>query len=302
MSTPLYHKAVLCREAVDGLNISPEGIYVDVTFGGGGHSAEILTRLGVNGKLLAFDQDPDAQKNALDDNRFTLIPQNFRHLKRALRLYGVKQVNGILADFGVSSHQFDAPERGFSFRFDADLDMRMNPDNPVNAATVLNNYEEIELRRMFSRYGELQKSGYLAKTIINIRVNKPIKTTGDFAALLEKVYSPKQLNSAKAQAFQALRIEVNDEMGALKDFLEQVAEMLIPGGRLVTITYHSLEDRMVKHLIRSGNLDDEPERDNFGNRLLPFKAISRKPIVPSDEEIEVNPRARSAKMRIAEKI
>ncbi|MCC5918783.1 MAG: 16S rRNA (cytosine(1402)-N(4))-methyltransferase RsmH [Cryomorphaceae bacterium] len=302
MDTPLYHKAVLCREAVDGLNIHPEGIYVDVTFGGGGHSAEMLSRLGPKGKLFAFDQDPDARENALNDPRFTLIAQNFRHLKRALRLHGIKKVHGILADFGVSSHQFDAAERGFSFRFDADLDMRMNPDNPVNAATILDTYEEIELRKMFSRYGELPKSGQLARTIVQQRDEKPIKSTGDLLAILEKMYAPKQRNSARAQAFQALRIEVNDEMGALAEFLEQVADQLEPGGRFVSITYHSLEDRMVKHLIRSGNLQDEPERDDFGKRLLPFLAITRKPISPSDDEIEINPRARSAKMRIAEKI
>ncbi len=302
METPQYHNAVLCNEAVDALNITPNGTYVDVTFGGGGHSAEILRRLGEGGRLFAFDQDPDAAANCPNDSRFTLIPQNFRHLQRALRLYGVKQVNGILADFGVSSHQFDAAERGFSFRFDAALDMRMNPDTPLHAAAVVNEYDTEDLKQLFSRYGELPRSGTLARVIAEEREKHPIKTTEQLAEIIDGVYGPKQRNSAKAQAFQALRIEVNDEMGALADFLEQVEAVLMPTGRLVCITYHSLEDRMVKHLIRSGNLNDEPERDEFGKRLLPYKAISRKPIVPSMQEIETNPRARSAKMRIAERV
>lgn len=302
MSKPIYHKAVLLHEAVDGLNIDPDGVYVDVTFGGGGHSREILNRLGPNGRLYAFDQDPDAAANVPDDRRFTLVPQNFRHLRRALRLFSVKKVNGILADFGVSSHQFDVPERGFSFRYDAPLDMRMNPDAPLNAAAVLNDYDESELQRIFSRYGELPRSAQLARTIGEKRAVSPLATTGQLVDIIEGVYGFKQRQSAKAQVFQALRIEVNDEMGALADFLEQLAEVLLPEGRVVCITYHSLEDRMVKHLIRSGNLDDEPLRDEFGKRLLPFKAVNRKPIVPSEEEIEENPRARSAKMRMANRI
>lgn len=302
METPQYHKAVLCNEAVDALNIRPNGTYVDVTFGGGGHSAEIRRRLGENGRLFAFDQDPEAADNCPDDSRFTLIAQNFRHLRRALRLHGVKQVDGILADFGVSSHQFDAAERGFSFRFDAALDMRMNPDIPLHAAAVVNEYDEVELKQLFSRYGELPRSGTLARIIAEERVQKPIETTGQLAEIIDRVYGPKQRNSAKAQAFQALRIEVNDEMGALADFLVKVEEVLAPTGRLVCITYHSLEDRMVKHLIRSGNLDDEPVRDDFGKRFLPYKAISRKPIIPAQDEIDINPRARSAKMRIAERV
>lgn len=302
MNTPQYHKAVLCHEAVDGLNIRPNGTYVDVTFGGGGHSAEIRQRLGKQGRLIAFDQDPEAAANQPNDSRFTLIAQNFRHLRRSLRLQGIKQVDGILADFGVSSHQFDAAERGFSFRFDAALDMRMNPDTPLHAAGVVNTYDETELKHLFSRYGELPRSGTLARVISAQRNINSIETTAQLASIIDGVYGPKQRNTAKAQAFQALRIEVNDELGALAEFLEQVEDVLLPQGRLVCITYHSLEDRMVKHLVRSGNLDDEPLRDDYGKRLLPYKAITRKPIVPSENETTENPRARSAKMRIAERV
>ncbi|TVQ78884.1 MAG: 16S rRNA (cytosine(1402)-N(4))-methyltransferase RsmH [Flavobacteriales bacterium] len=302
MSTTPYHNPVLLDESIEALNIQPNGIYVDATFGGGGHSSLILRNLGQGGRLLAFDQDPDARQNALKDSRFTLIAQNFRQLRKALRLYGVTQVDGILADFGVSSHQFDAAERGFSFRFDAELDMRMNPETPLTAAGVINQYDESELRRILSKYGEVPRAGYLAHLIAKARAEKDITSTFELLHIIEKAYSPKHLSSVKAQVFQALRIEVNDEMGALEEFLEQIASVLKPEGRFVSITYHSLEDRMVKHLIRSGNTDDEPIRDDFGKRLLPFKGISRKPIVPSDQEISINPRARSAKMRIAERL
>jgi 16S rRNA (cytosine1402-N4)-methyltransferase len=302
MSTPNYHNPVLLNESVDGLNIRPDGVYVDATFGGGGHSAIILSKLNEKGALFAFDQDLDARANALQDKRFTLIPQNFRNLKKMLRLYGVSKVDGILADFGVSSHQFDAAERGFSFRFDAKLDMRMNTASALTAETIINQYDEDDLRRILIRYGEVNKAGYVVKLLSEARKEKPITTTTELLAIIEKAFNPKQLNSAKAQVFQALRIEVNDEMGALQEFLDQVASVLQPQGRLVCISYHSLEDRMVKHLIRSGNTEDEPERDDFGKRLLPYKAITRKPIEPSQEEIEINPRARSAKLRIAERI
>lgn len=296
-----YHNPVLLQETVDGLAIRPDGVYVDVTFGGGGHSREILRRLGPEGKLFAFDQDEDAWANALDDARFTLIPENFRYLKRFLRFHGVRAVDGILADLGVSSHQFDVPERGFSTRFEAKLDMRMSQQNELDAYQVINTYDESALRSMFLLYGELKQAPAFARTIIEARSQKPIETTADLKLVLAK-YLPAHLsNKILAQIYQAIRIEVNQEMEVLKDFLTQSLEVLHPGGRLSVISYHSLEDRLVKRYIKNGMFDGEPERDFFGNYSVPFKTIG-KLIVPSAAEISTNNRARSAKLRIAEKL
>jgi len=295
-----YHNPVLLQESVDGLNIKPDGVYVDVTFGGGGHSREILSRLGPNGKLFAFDQDEDALANALQDERFTLINENFRFIKRFLRFYGVKSVDGILADLGVSSHQFDVPERGFSTRFDAELDMRMSQKNDLNAYKVVNEYDETNLRRVFFDYGELKNAPALARTIIEAREEQPIKTTDKLKEVLAKYLPERVRNKILAQIYQAIRIEVNQEMDVLKEFLEQSLEILKPNGRLSVISYHSLEDRLVKRFIKNGMFEGEPERDFFGNFSVPFKTIG-KLIVPDKEEIKLNNRARSAKLRIAEK-
>jgi 16S rRNA (cytosine1402-N4)-methyltransferase len=295
-----YHNPVLLKETVDGLNIKPDGVYVDVTFGGGGHSREIMKRLGPNGRLFAFDQDEDAQANAIDDARFTLIPENFRFLKRFLRFYGVKGVDGILADLGVSSHQFDVPERGFSTRFDAGLDMRMSQKNELNAYRVVNEYEEKDLRRMLFDYGELRNASGLAAAIVNARKEQPLKNTGDLKQVLSRFLPAHKSNKILAQIYQAIRIEVNQEMEVLKEFLQQSLEVLNPGGRLSVISYHSLEDRLVKRYIRNGMFEGEPERDMFGNFEVPFKSIE-KLIVPTEEEIAQNNRARSAKLRVAEK-
>lgn len=300
-TTMEYHNPVLLHPTVDGLNIKPDGIYVDVTFGGGGHSKEILRRLGPNGKLFAFDQDEDALANALPDERFTLINENFRFIKRFLRFYGVKGVDGILADLGVSSHQFDVPERGFSTRFDAGLDMRMSQKNDLNAYRVVNEYEEQDLRRVFFDYGELKNAPVLARTIVEARRDYPIKTTDELKDVLKKFLPEKVRNKILAQIYQAIRIEVNQEMDVLKEFIEQSLEILNPGGRLSVISYHSLEDRLVKRFIKNGMFEGEPERDFYGNYSVPFKTIG-KLIVPDDEEIKINNRARSAKLRIAEKI
>jgi len=296
-----YHNPVLLQASVDGLNIKPDGIYVDVTFGGGGHSKEILRRLGPNGKLFAFDQDEDALANALPDERFTLINENFRFIKRFLRFYGVKGVDGILADLGVSSHQFDVPERGFSTRFDAGLDMRMSQKNDLNAYRVVNEYDDANLRRVFLDYGELKNAPALSRTIIEAREHHPIKTTDELKDVLAKYLPERVRNKILAQIYQAIRIEVNQEMDVLKEFLEQSLEVLNPGGRLSVISYHSLEDRLVKRFIKNGMFEGEPERDFFGNFSVPFKTIG-KLIVPDKEEIKINNRARSAKLRIAEKI
>ena len=295
-----YHNPVLLKETVDGLNIKPDGVYVDVTFGGGGHSAEILRRLGPDGKLFAFDQDEDALANALPDERFTLINENFRFIKRFLRFYGVKGVDGILADLGVSSHQFDVAERGFSTRFDAELDMRMSQKNDLSAYRVVNEYDDANLRRVFWDYGELKNAPALSRTIIEAREKYPIKTTDELKLILAKYLPEKVRNKVLAQIYQAIRIEVNQEMDVLKEFLEQSLEILNPEGRLSVISYHSLEDRLVKRFIKNGMFEGEPERDFFGNFSVPFKTIG-KLVVPSDEEIKSNNRARSAKLRIAEK-
>lgn len=296
-----YHNPVLLKETVDGLNIKPDGVYVDVTFGGGGHSREIMKRLGPNGKLFAFDQDEDAQANVIDDERFTLIPENFRFLKRYLRFYGVKEVDGILGDFGVSSHQFDVAERGFSTRFDAGLDMRMSKKNDLDAYKVVNEYDEKELKRVFFDYGELKNASALAYTIVNARKDKPVANTGELKQVLAKFLPAHKSNKILAQIYQAIRIEVNQEMEVLKEFLEQTVEVLKPGGRLSVISYHSLEDRLVKRYVRNGMFEGEPERDMFGRFEVPFKIIE-KLIVPTEEEIAVNNRARSAKLRVAEKL
>ncbi len=295
-----YHNPVLLQASVDGLNIKPDGIYVDVTFGGGGHSKEILSRLGPNGKLFAFDQDEDALANALQDERFTLINENFRFIKRFLRFYGVKSVDGILADLGVSSHQFDVAERGFSTRFDAGLDMRMSQKNDLNAYRVVNEYDESNLKRVFLDYGELKNAPALARTIVEARERQFIKTTDELKEVLAKYLPERVRNKILAQIYQAIRIEVNQEMDVLKEFLEQSLEILNPEGRLSVISYHSLEDRLVKRFIKNGMFEGEPERDFFGNFSVPFKTIG-KLIVPDNAEIKINNRARSAKLRIAEK-
>src|SRR5574343_397563 len=296
-----YHNPVLLHETVDGLNIKPDGIYVDVTFGGGGHSKEILRRLGPDGKLFGFDQDEDAWNNALSDERFTLVQENFRYIKRFLRFHGVKSVDGILADLGVSSHQFDVPERGFSTRFDADLDMRMSKRNELDAYKVINEYDENNLKRVFLDYGELKVAPALARTIVEAREKKDIKTTEELKTVLAKYLPEKVKNKVLAQIYQAIRIEVNQEMEVLKEFLEQSREILKPNGRLSVISYHSLEDRLVKRFVKNGMFEGEPERDFFGNFEVPFKTIG-KLIVPTEEEIAINNRARSAKLRVAEKI
>ena len=299
MTTMEYHNPVLLQETVDGLNVNPDGVYVDVTFGGGGHSREILKRLGPKGKLFGFDQDEDAQANVFDDERFVLIPENFRYIKRFIRFYGVKKVDGILADLGVSSHQFDVPERGFSTRFEADLDMRMSKKNDLNAFKVVNHYDEANLRRVFLDYGELKIAPALAKTILEARESKPIQTTEELKQVLNK-YLPEQFkNKILAQIYQAIRIEVNQEMEVLKEFLEQSLEILKPEGRLSVISYHSLEDRLVKRFMKNGLFEGEPERDFFGNFSVPFKLIG-KMIIPSEAEIKINNRAKAdgKKMRM----
>jgi 16S rRNA (cytosine1402-N4)-methyltransferase len=295
-----YHNPVLLNASVDGLNIKPDGVYIDVTFGGGGHSKEILSRLGPEGKLFAFDQDEDALANVLPDERFVLINENFRHIKRFLRFSGVKSVDGILADLGVSSHQFDVPERGFSTRFDAELDMRMSQKNDLNANRVVNEYDEANLKRVFLDYGELKNAPLLARTIVESREQQPLTTTDELKEVLAKSLPERVRNKILAQIYQAIRIEVNQEMDALKEFLEQSLEILNPGGRLSVISYHSLEDRLVKRFMKNGMFEGEPERDFFGNFSVPFKTVG-KLIVPDKEEIKLNNRARSAKLRIAEK-
>lgn len=296
-----YHNPVLLKETVEGLNIKKDGVYVDVTFGGGGHSREILKHLGDKGKLIAFDQDQDALLNRIDDSRFLLINENFRYIKRFLRFHGIKAVDGILADFGVSSHQFDEPDRGFSTRFDANLDMRMNQQDVLSAYHVINEYEEEQLKRMFWQYGELRQAPIFARTIVAARKNEEIKTTDQLKQILKKHLQPRRENKTLAQIYQAIRIEVNQEIEVLKEFLMQTPELLVEGGRLSFISYHSLEDRLVKRFIRNGMFEGEPEKDMYGNVEVPLKKVG-KLIVPTQGEIEVNSRARSAKLRIAEKL
>lgn len=296
-----YHNPVLLTETVDGLAVAPDGVYVDVTFGGGGHSREILKRLGEKGKLIAFDQDKDALENAIDDSRFLLINENFRFLRRFLRFHGFTQVDGILGDFGVSSHQFDIPERGFSTRFDADLDMRMNQDVSFSAFDVVNHYEEKRLRSMLFQYGELRSAAGMARVIVEARKSGEIRSGEQLKNTLGRFLPKHKENKILAQIYQAIRIEVNQELEALKEFLIQTNEVLKPGGRLSLISYHSLEDRLVKRFMRNGLFEGEPEKDVFGRVDVPFKPVG-KFIVPSEEEIKNNNRARSAKLRIAEKL
>lgn len=299
MDAPNYHISVLLHDTVAGLNIDPNGVYVDVTFGGGGHSRKILSQL-KDGRLFAFDQDPDAAENAPNDERFTLIPQNFRHLQNYLRFYGVKEVDGILADLGVSSHQFDVPDRGFSIRFDAPLDMRMNPAAKLHAGEIVNNWTEEQLRDLFKRYGELRNAGRAAKRLVELRTEAPINTTFELIKALNPLAPHSKEHKFHAQVFQALRITVNEEMDALEALLEQGMKLLKPGGRFSVLSYHSLEDRMVKYFFRAGKLDGEVEKDFFGKHLTPFKQIV-KGEAATEEEKAKNPRARSARLRVAEK-
>lgn len=296
-----YHVPVLLQESICGLNLQDGGIYVDVTFGGGGHSREILRRMGKESRLFSFDQDEDAERNIVDDSRFTFVRSNFRYLRNFLRYYGVEEVDGILADLGVSSHHFDDSERGFSFRFDGKLDMRMNRRAGMTAADVVNTYDEERLADVFYLYGELKNSRKLANVLVKARARKPFDTIGDFLEVVKPLYGREREKKELAKVFQALRIEVNEEMQALKEMLYAATEELKPGGRLVVITYHSLEDRMVKNLMKTGNIEGKADQDFYGNVKTPFRLINNKVIVPADEEILRNPRSRSAKLRIAEK-
>lgn len=293
-----YHSPVLLSESVDALDIKENGIYVDVTFGGGGHSREILSRLGENGKLFAFDQDPDAQQNKIDDDRFVLIAENFRYISRFLRFYGVKKVDGVLADLGVSSHQFDEAERGFSTRFDADLDMRMNQKSQLSAKKIINSYDEKQLADILYMYGELRNAKALAKEIVLARTEQEIKTSFQLKEVLQRHLPKAKENKFLAQIFQALRIEVNEELQVLKEFLQQIPDLLNENGRLSVISYHSLEDRLVKRFIQTGNFDGKMIKDFYGNIQKPLKNVG-KMVIPTKEEIAENNRARSAKLRIA---
>ncbi len=296
----MYHNPVMLDECIKGMNIDPEGVYADVTFGGGGHSRAILDRL-TTGHLYAFDQDEDAAANAIDDARFTFIPQNFKYFKNFIQLYHGGKIDGVIADLGVSSHQFDTPEKGFSTRFDGTLDMRMSQSNPLDAATVVNTYDQEALARILSLYGEVQQAHLVASDIVMARDNEPIETTAQLKAAVASRLPRGRENKVLAQIFQALRIEVNQELDALTAFLLQCPDVLKSGGRLVVMSYHSLEDRIVKNFTKTGNAEGKEEKDFFGNLLTPYKIITRKPITPSEEEIERNSRARSAKLRIAER-
>ena len=299
----MYHIPVLLNETVDGLNIRPNGIYVDVTFGGGGHSREILRRLGNDGHLYSFDQDADAEQNIPNgDERFTFVRSNFRYLKNWMRYYGVEQVDGILADLGVSSHHFDAEERGFSFRFDAPLDMRMNERAGTTAADIVNSYDEERLANVFYLFGEMKNSRRIASAIVKARAQSSIDTIDDLLKVVKPLMPREREKKDLARVFQALRIEVNHEMDALHEMLEAALQVLRPGGRLSVLTYHSLEDRMVKNFIKAGRIDGKVEQDFYGRRLTPWRAINNKVILPSAQEQEENPRSRSAKLRIAEKL
>ncbi len=297
----VYHLPALLTESIAGLNLRPDGIYVDVTFGGGGHSRAILEHL-TTGKLIAFDQDLDAAANIINDQRLTFLNQNFRYLKNNLRYLGYNAIDGLIADLGVSFHQFDSHERGFSFRTDTGLDMRMNPKAPLKASDILQTYAEEQLANVFYRYGELTNSRKLAAAIVKARAQSPVVTVSDLTRALSGLVPANQENKFYARLFQSLRIEVNHEMEALTEMLEQALQLLKHGGRLVMITYHSLEDRLVKNFIRTGNFEGKVEKDFYGNLVVPFKAINHKVIVPDENEIEVNSRARSARLRVAEKI
>ncbi len=298
----IYHKPVLLEESINGLNIKPEGIFVDLTFGGGGHSSGILKALGKKGKLLAFDQDKDAIQNIQEDSRLIFINSNFRYLRNFLRYYEIEKVDGVLADLGISSHQIDTAERGFSFMKDADLDMRMNSGISVSAADVLNNYEEADLNRVFRQYGELNNASSLSRAIVKLRAKARIQSIKDFVDGIYPLLPRQKENRELAKIFQALRIEVNDEMSALKEILPQIADFLTPGGRMVFLTYHSLEDRLVKNFMKTGNLEGVLEKDFYGNVISPLRILNKNGTEPSEEEILANPRARSARLRIAEKL
>jgi 16S rRNA (cytosine1402-N4)-methyltransferase len=300
MTASEYHNPVLLKECIEGLNISPSGVYVDVTFGGGGHSKEILKHL-TTGTLFGFDQDADAQANAIESGRFVMVNENFRNLREALRERGVEKIDGLLADLGVSSHQFDTAERGFSIRFEAELDMRMDRAGKLTAAEVLNRYAEEDLRQIFREYGEIDNAAQLARKIFTERKIKRISTINELKEAMRGCVKKGKENQYYAQVFQALRIEVNDELNALKELLEQSTQVIKSGGRLVVIAYHSLEDRLVKNMIRDGKFEGDADRDLYGNRIVPFKAINKKPIEPALQEIQNNSRARSAKLRVAEK-
>ena len=297
-----YHIPVLLQESINGLDIKPDGIYVDVTFGGGGHSKEILSRLGEKGHLYSFDQDADAEKNILNDNRFTFVRSNFRYLRNWLRYYQIEKIDGLLADLGVSSHHFDDQSRGFSFRFDAPLDMRMNKRAGKTAADIVNDYDEETLANIFYLYGELRNSRRIASAIVSYRQQQRIHTTGDLVAATEKLIRTEKEKKDLARLFQALRIEVNHEMDALRDMLNGASQLLSPGGRLSVITYHSLEDRIVKNVMKVGNVEGKAEQDFFGRISSPFRLINNKVITPDEVELKNNPRSRSAKLRIAEKL
>lgn len=298
----VYHIPVLLKESVDGLDINPDGVYVDVTFGGGGHSREILSRLGDNGHLFSFDQDADTENNIVDDPRFTFVHSNFRWLSNWMRYYDIEHIDGLLADLGVSSHHFDDAERGFSFRYDAPLDMRMNREGGKTAADIVNDDTEEHLADIFYLYGELRRSRQIAAAIVKARQRKPILTTQDFLQVVDPLFRREKEKKDMARLFQALRIEVNHEMQALSEMLTSATRLLAKGGRLSVITYHSLEDRMVKNIMKSGNVNGKVEEDPvYGRRASPYNLVNNKVIVPSDEEVERNPRSRSAKLRIAEK-
>ena len=297
-----YHIPVMLNECMEGLAIKPDGVYVDVTFGGGGHSKEILSRLGEKGTLYGFDQDADAENNIPEDDRFVFVRSNFRYLSNFMRFHGETEIDGLLADLGVSSHHFDDKDRGFSFRFQGMLDMRMNTRAGKTAADILNTYTEEALSTLFYLYGELKNSRKLASVIVKARETKPLVTTDEFLALITPYIGKDKEKKMLAQVFQALRIEVNDEMRALREMLQQAMRLLKPGGRLVVMTYHSLEDRLVKNFFKSGNFEGTISQDFFGNIQSPFRLINNKVITPSSEEVEVNPRSRSAKLRIAEKL
>jgi 16S rRNA (cytosine1402-N4)-methyltransferase len=298
-----YHVPVLLQETVEGLHVQPDGIYVDCTFGGGGHSGAILKELGSNGQLLAFDQDADARQNVPDDPRVVFVPHNFRHLQRFLRLHKITQVDGILADLGVSSHQFDEADRGFSIRFEGDMDMRMDKRQELTAYEVVETYDELRLHKLFEQYGEVTNAKTLARTIVQVRQNVSLQTIANFKQALQGVVKGNP-NKYFAQVFQALRIEVNDELGALKEMLQQIPSLLKPGGRVAIITFHSLEDRIVKNFFRKGDMEDAEPADPFGRNVPepPLKVITKKPVTASDEELKRNPRSRSAKLRVAEKV
>lgn len=302
-TSPTYHVPVLLKQSVDGMAVRPDGIYVDVTFGGGGHSREILSRLGAEGHLYSFDQDADAERNIPDaDGRFTFVRSNFRYLTNWMRYYGVDGVDGILADLGVSSHHFDDETRGFSFRFDAPLDMRMNGRAGLTAADVVNRYDEESLARLFYLYGEMKNSRRLAAAIVRGRADRPVVTVADFVELVRPLTGREREKKDMAKVFQALRIEVNHEMDALREMLDAAVRVLRPGGRLVVLTYHSLEDRMVKNYMKSGNAEGKVEQDFYGNRLAPLRPVNNKVVVPDEVEQAANPRSRSAKLRVAEKL